>query len=212
MLLAAGVDLLGFPLRLPVHTPDLSEDETARLIRACVPPTHACLITYETDPAAVADLARLLGARWVQLHADVAPGVVAELRNAAPELGLIAALVVHGEDHDALVARGLALAPFVDACITDTFDPESGARGATGKTHDWSVSAALAHALPVPLLLAGGLTPDNVAAAVRAVQPFGVDAHTGLENERGDKDEAKVRAFVRRAKEALGRVSGSQRA
>ncbi|EPR44410.1 N-(5'-phosphoribosyl)anthranilate isomerase [Desulfovibrio sp. X2] len=211
MLASLGVDLIGFPLRLPVHTPDTSEEEAAAIIREAGIAARACCITYETDPAAVAALCAKLAVSWVQLHAVVAPADAAGLRALAPGLGVIASLVVAdgpgGGNLSELLALGSSLAPHVDAFITDTFDPSTGARGATGKVHDWSLSAALARGLPRPLILAGGLTPNNVAAAVRAVRPAGVDAHTGLEDAAGNKDRARVAAFVAAAKAALSEVA-----
>lgn len=203
MLRAAGVDLVGFPLRLDVHAPDISEDEAREIIRALALGPHACLITYLADARQIAALARFLGTAWVQLHAPVPPRALRALRQAAPELGIIKSLVVRGTNSAALLAEGRAASPFVDAFITDTFDPATGASGATGKTHDWAVSAALARALPRPLILAGGLNPRNVADAVAAVRPFGVDAHTGLEDGAGNKDPEKVRGFVSLARAAL---------
>jgi len=207
MLRAAGVDLVGFPLRLDVHAPDVSEEEAREIIRALDLGAAACCITYLTKPREVIELAEFLGTAWVQLHAPVTPEALQELRRLAPGLGIIKSLVVRGQGIEALRAEAEAAEPFVDAFITDTFDPATGASGATGKTHDWTISAALARALSRPLILAGGLNPDNVAEAVAAVRPFGVDAHTGLEDAAGDKDEGKVRAFVARAREALGRIS-----
>ncbi|MGH7810735.1 MAG: hypothetical protein ACREP5_10705 [Candidatus Binatia bacterium] len=66
------------------------------------------------------------------------------------------------QDEKTLEAMVSALSPFVDAFITDTFDPESGASGTTGKTHDWRVSRRLVELTNRPVILAGGLTPKNV--------------------------------------------------
>ncbi len=208
MLRAAGVDMVGFPLRLDVHAPDIGEAEAREIVAALSLGPAACLITYLTEARTILELARFLGAAWVQLHAPVPPAELAGLRRAAPEIGVIKSLVVRGGNLDALLAEGAAASPFVDAFITDTFDPATGASGATGRTHDWAVSAALARVLPRPLLLAGGLTPDNVAAAVARVRPCGVDAHTGLEDAAGNKDPDRIRAFVRRAKAALRKEEG----
>jgi len=104
---------------------------------------------------------------------------------------------------EALVTQALALAPHSDALLTDSLDPATGATGATGRTHDWEASRRLALASPRPLIMAGGLTPDNVAAAVAAVRPAGVDAHTGLEDAAGRKDPALVADFVGAARAAL---------
>jgi phosphoribosylanthranilate isomerase len=91
----------------------------------------------------------------------------------------------------------------VDAYITDTFDPRTGACGATGKTHDWRLSRQLVRYSPLPVILAGGLTAENVRAAILAVRPAGVDAHTGLEDVSGRKSQEKVKQFVSEAQEAF---------
>ena len=74
------------------------------------------------------------------------------------------------------------------------------ARSGAGERADWRAAAQLAHA--TELVLAGGLDPANVAGAVRAVHPFGVDVSSGVERERGVKDPARIRQFVRAAREA----------
>jgi phosphoribosylanthranilate isomerase len=76
------------------------------------------------------------------------------------------------------------------------------ARGGTGETFDWTV-AKEAVGLGKPLVLAGGLTPDNVAEAIRAVRPYAVDTASGVESTPGKKDHDKLRSFVRNAKDAL---------
>jgi phosphoribosylanthranilate isomerase len=68
--------------------------------------------------------------------------------------------------------------PIVDYLILDSVDPAIAGVGAAGKVHDWSVSAAIVSATDVPVVLAGGLSPDNVAAAVEAVGPWAVDSLT----------------------------------
>jgi phosphoribosylanthranilate isomerase len=86
-----------------------------------------------------------------------------------------------------------------DAFITDTYDPATGACGATGKVHDWDISRRLVDISPKPVMLAGGLNPKNVRKAIEHVRPAGVDAHTGVEGSDGRKDSVAVRAFVREA-------------
>jgi phosphoribosylanthranilate isomerase len=91
----------------------------------------------------------------------------------------------------------------VDAFITDTKDPATGAIGATGKVHDWAVSRALVDLSPVPVILAGGLNPGNIATAIDTVRPAGVDVHTGVEGPDGRKDPDLVRQFLARARNAF---------
>ena len=76
---------------------------------------------------------------------------------------------------------------------------DSGAKGAErGETHDWSVARAVVERSRIPVILAGGLSADNVAQAIAAVRPWGVDSftHTDVPGNRGKKDPARVRAFI----------------
>ncbi len=70
----------------------------------------------------------------------------------------------------------------MDAYITDTYDPVTKASGATGKTHNWEISKNLVELSAKPVILAGGLNPENVYDAILKVKPAGVDVHTGIEN------------------------------
>jgi len=203
VLVACGVRFLGFPLRLPVNAEDLTEAQAARIIRALPPECCGVLITYADTADEVLALCRDLGAGAVQLHGPIAAAELARIRAAAPALGMIKSLVVGEPSSRGLRQTVEAAAPHVDAFITDTFDPATGASGATGKTHDWAVSRDLVALSPRPVILAGGLTPDNVADAVRAVAPAGVDAHTGLEGADGRKDPERLRRFIAEAKAAF---------
>ena len=92
------------------------------------------------------------------------------------------------------VGKGVKNSPFV---LIDAFHPTE--RGGTGKIADWELAAQLARRYPI--LLAGGLTPANVADAIRTVRPFGVDVSSGVEASKGKKDPAKVRAFIAQVRE-----------
>lgn len=209
MLARCGATHVGLPLRLAVHKPDLSEDAARALVVSLSGRAKAVLITYIEHAGEALALCRYLGVAAVQLHGPMPLDEVRRLREAAPELYVIKSLVVGTRPEADILADAKAHAPFVDAFLTDTFDPATGATGATGKVHDWAVSERLARALPRPLILAGGLTADNVAEAILAVRPAGVDAHTGLEDARGAKDEALVRRFVAEARRAFDLLHGA---
>lgn len=203
---AAGADLVGLPLRLAHHAPDLREDEAAALVQqvhARNPRLPFACITYEKDPDAAAALCRFVGASLLQLHGEIAPEAGRILRQLIPDVLLMKSLVVGSIGEESLLQSMHAHATWADAFLTDTFDPATGAMGATGRLHDWRVSKALVAASPKPVMLAGGLTADNVCQAIRAVGPAGVDAHTGLEDSRGRKDWAALRAFVAHARLAF---------
>ena len=122
------------------------------------------------------------------------PGAYALLRRELPALKLVQVVHVAGED---TIDEALALATQVDALLLDSGVPDAPVRllGGTGRVHDWSISRRIVAASPVPVFLAGGLTPDNVAEAIRSVRPFGVDLCTGLRTE-GSLDERKLAAFM----------------
>jgi len=203
LLVACGVEWLGFPLRLAFHPEDLSDADAAAIIRSLPPHVRAVLITYLLDAEEIRALAMALGVAAVQLHGDVCTSEIVRLREVAPSLLVIKSLVVRSDNADALVDAVAQFAPHVDAFITDTFDPVTGATGATGRTHDWAVSARLVAASSRPVILAGGLDPSNVAAAIARVGPAGVDVHTGVEGPDGRKRRDLVAAFVTSARAAL---------
>ena len=134
-----------------------------------------------------------VGVDLIQLHGDEAPVILADYEGRAYK-----ALRPHTEEELDLDAPWfLDMGPregprlLIDAAI-------KGAYGGTGSLANWDVARRLARRYPI--LLAGGLTPENVADAVRAVRPWGVDVSSGVEREPGKKDWEKVRAFIDSAK------------
>lgn len=209
LLIEEGVSWIGIPLRLAVHREDLSEHEAANIVRNLGQHARFVVITYLHTAEAVLALCHKIGARIVQLHGDIAPAEIERIKQLDPGLTCIKSLVVRSGNLPILRQLAQRFSPLVAGFITDTFDPVTGACGATGKTHDWSVSRALVQHTDKPVILAGGLTPANVAEAIRRVQPAGVDAHTGVEGPDGRKDRSKVRAFVRAARNAFSAASST---
>ena len=203
MLHQCGVRYLGFPLRLPVHREDLTEKEAAAIIKGLAPPAFGVLITYLDRASEIAAFCHALGARIVQLHGDIDRDQLKRLKGLDPALTVIKSLIVGMRDNKALETTLSELSPFVDAFITDTFDPKTGASGATGKTHDWRVSRRLVELADRPVILAGGLTPENVKRAILEVRPAGVDSHTGVEDSTGRKSREKVQKFLSEAREGF---------
>lgn len=206
LILEEGADWLGFALRLPARNEDLPERDAAAIIKN-IPPHHkGVIITYLTDADEIRAFCAEMGVVTVQLHGDVSPAELRRLRRTAPDLYLLKSLVVKADNIGELSRTVDGASEWVDMFITDSFDPATGAKGATGRVHDWDISAALVRIAPRPLMLAGGLNPANVAEAIEKVRPAAVDAHTGLEDASGRKDRLKVRQFVERARRAFARV------
>ena len=209
MLQQCGIKYLGFPLRLPVHKEDLTEKEAAKVIEGLDPSMFGVLITYLNSAAEIVDLCQTLGVRIVQLHGNIHADELKHLKVLRPDLTVIKSLVIGLHDNEALESIMNDLSESVDAFITDTYSPKTGASGATGKTHDWSVSHRLVELSDRPVILAGGLTPENVSRAILEVKPAGVDSHTGVEDATGRKSRVKVQAFVGEAQAAFSMLKGT---
>jgi len=204
MLVDCGVRFLGFPFVLGHHQEDLGIDEAAAIVARLDDSATFFLITYLADAAAIDALCARLNVGMVQLHADIATPELIALRKRAPHLRIIKSLIVRSGDATSLEREVERLAPHVDAFLTDTFDPETGASGATGKTHDWAVSRRLVDLSPKPVILAGGLTASNVRSAITCVRPSGVDVHTGIEGDDGRKRRDLATRFVSEARAGFG--------
>lgn len=195
-----GADAIGF---LVNNGPGPSERfitaSTARDIIATLPPLcTTVLVTTETNPTIIEELARATRVTTVQCHAEVSPDDVRTIRAALPYLSIIKSVHVSG---DAAHVRAY-MQPFdhiVDAFVLDTAKPEQGLVGGTGETHDWTVSAEIVRTSAKPIILAGGLTPHNVRDAITTVQPYAVDANSGVSRSRTEKDPEKMRAFIHNA-------------
>lgn len=202
-LVSCGADLLGFPLGTRGDKGDVDGVEAGRIVRTLRPPVYGVLITYATSATAISALCRRLSFPIVQLHGDVAVDEVKRLAELSPGLCLVKTLVVRGADASRILEDVDRYGEHVDAFLTDTFDEATGRWGATGRTHDWSVSRRVVERSPRPVLLAGGLHPENVRRAIAEVGPAGVDAHTGVEGSAGRKDRRLVERFVESARNAF---------
>jgi phosphoribosylanthranilate isomerase len=194
----AGADALGFTLRLP-HGPHdgLGDEGAARIVAALPPFVTPVAISYPKTAAEAIDLVRVIGARAIQFHGDIELDEVARFAEEEPWVTRVKSVSVTGED---AIKEASEWACHVDALILDTYDPATGRRGATGQTHDWRISREIVRRIPVPVILAGGLTPQNVAEAIRTVGPWGVDVHTGIENRDGTRNIKSIEWFIHNAK------------
>lgn len=183
---AAGADMLGF--NFCEASPRHVTVEAAASI-ACQLPPHVVKVGVFVNPSeelvtrAIAEC----GLNLLQFHGDEPPDYCLQF-------GVMTMKAFRIRDVESLKA----LPNFqTDAWLLDAFSP--GARGGTGERFNWDL-AIEAKKFGRPIFLAGGLTAENVADAVRKVQPFGVDVSSGGESSPGKKDHAKVRAFIKAAK------------
>jgi phosphoribosylanthranilate isomerase len=203
MTAAAGADFIGVVCD-PHNLPQVSLDYArARAVLAAVPADRMRVaLTASPDVADILQMVEAVKPDVVQLVGDpqlMPPEEVARLRAAMPTVKVMRAIPVGDRQSIDLALTYQAVSDYL---ILDTHDPGAVDIGATGKTHDWHISAELVRRVHIPVFLAGGLSPDNVAQAIRAVQPWGVDSFslTNLPGSDGRKDPAKVRAFIANAK------------
>jgi phosphoribosylanthranilate isomerase len=202
---ASGADAIGLLVGQAHPSPDFLLPDQARHIVETIPPfVSATMVTHYDDPVRVADLIGQVWPAAVQIHSEMGPSDLAALKREFPHLVWLKSY--HVVDAEA-VAYGEAYRGVVDAFVLDTLDAGHGLVGGTGVTHDWSVSATIVRRYDgVPAILAGGLTPENVAQAIAVVRPFGVDVNSGVKGSGGGKDAVKVREFILRAKSATSEL------
>ncbi|MCW5941701.1 MAG: phosphoribosylanthranilate isomerase [Fimbriimonadaceae bacterium] len=189
-----GAHAVGLVSAMPSGPGVISDDAAARLARACAPGVATFLLTSRVEASAIVAQQTLIRATALQLVDAVGFDVLRELRERLPYTKLVQVLHVADER---TVEGARSVAPLVDAILLDSGNPFLAVKelGGTGRTHDWEVSRAVVDAVPVPVFLAGGLTPENVAEAIRRVRPFGVDVCGGVRTD-GRLDAAKLARFA----------------
>ncbi|MFH7319096.1 phosphoribosylanthranilate isomerase [Desulfurivibrio sp. D14AmB] len=186
---AAGVDALGFIFASA--SPRRLEPEQARGLISSLPPfVDAVGVFVNEELGVIRDIVQYCGLTMVQLHGEEDPSFC----RAMPVRVLKAIRV--GEE-----SRAADLAPFrgvVSGFVLDTYSKDQ--EGGTGRTFDWQLVPQLAP--PAPVVLAGGLTPDNVSAAIGQVRPFAVDFNSGLETAPGRKEPTLIQRAVAAVRQA----------
>jgi phosphoribosylanthranilate isomerase len=193
--IAAGADMVGFMhfARSPRYV-DLEGLQT--LISEARGRVETCVVLVNPDNSCVMEVAAL-SPDWIQLHGPETPHRVEAIRDEAGIAILKAIPIGSAED----VAGVAAFAEVADRLLLDAKPPKGADRpGGLGLQFDWSLLKALDPSLP--FMLSGGLTPDNVAGAIKSVRPMGVDASSGMETAPGVKDAKLVRAFIEKARRA----------
>jgi phosphoribosylanthranilate isomerase len=194
-----GADAIGLLAGQRHNSPDFVSATIARDISRALPPSvEAVLVTHIKE---IDELDRLLQdseITTIQLHSEIAPSSVEELRGRFPHLKIFKSVSVISADS---VAYPEAFAQLVDGFVLDSINVATGQIGGTGKTHDWSVSREIVMRYPeISIILAGGLNSENVRSAIESVRPFGVDVNSGTRASDGFKDLRKMKAFIIQAK------------
>jgi phosphoribosylanthranilate isomerase len=195
MAIDAGANAIGLVSAMPSGPGPIPEDLIAEIAAIVPPGVSSFLLTCLQDAESIIDQQRRLRVNTIQICDRLTTGSYHEIHEALPGIKLVQVIHVTGPES---VDEAILVAPHVDAILLDSGNQSLAIKelGGTGRTHDWSLSRKIREAIGVPLFLAGGLNPGNVAAAIREVQPFGIDVCSGLRTE-GALDPHKLSDFIR---------------
>jgi phosphoribosylanthranilate isomerase len=193
MAIDAGASAVGLVSAMPSGPGPIPERLIAEIAATVPPGVSSFLLTCLQDTDAIVDQQRRLRTNTIQICDRLPEGSHAQLREALPGVSLVQVVHVTGPES---VDEAILVAPQVDAVLLDSGNQSLAIKelGGTGRTHDWNLSRRIREAIDVPLFLAGGLNPANVAAAIREVQPFGIDVCSGLRT-NGALDREKLTEF-----------------
>ena len=193
MAIRYGATALGLVSEMPSGPGVIPEHLIGDIVATVPPGVASFLLTCRQSAAAIIDQQRRVRVNTVQICDHLTDGTYQQLRDALPGVTLVQVIHVTGEES---IAEAAEVAPSVDGLLLD-----SGMRtlavkklGGTGRRHDWQISRRIREAVRVPLYLAGGLRPENVAEAIKTVYPFGLDICNGVRT-AGRLDEVKLAAF-----------------
>ena len=203
-LVAVGVDHVGVLVGPGEFPRELGPERALEIFDAVQHPSQRVALSLSHDLDAVSSIVEAtapdvlhLGTTLELLSTD---GVV-ELKRRFPRLSIMRTIPVVSEASIDAASRYDGVA---DWLLLDTQEPGAAVIGATGKTHDWGLSRRIVETVGIPVVLAGGLGPDNVAEAIRSVRPAGVDSKTRTDRAAGNgKDVDKIRELVRQSRETL---------
>jgi phosphoribosylanthranilate isomerase len=196
---AEGAELLGF--NFYAGSPRYVEPAKAqRIVRRLPKRISVVGVFVNENEQTMLEIAREVGLDTLQLHGDETPAMVARLKRSFP---VIKAIRVK----QSLAAGQLRTYKAATALLLDGFDAHR--RGGTGKTFDWEIARRAKKYGRV--FLAGGLTPENVAEAIRAARPYAVDVCSGVEARPGKKDPARVKQLMRATKDAQKSAAKAKR-
>jgi phosphoribosylanthranilate isomerase len=191
----AGADALGFVVDVPWSPRNLTSTKAKMLIDATPIFVDTVVVTVPKNVSQLEKIYNELTPDFMQIHG--LRNKYWEIRDRLPDSRIIGAIQVKP---NLTIDEAVEEANLFDAILLDSYVPN--VYGGTGKTHNWKTSKEVREAIhPKPLILAGGLKPDNVTKAISIVKPYAVDVSTGVESSPGKKEEKKIVQFIKKVEE-----------
>lgn len=188
-----GASALGLVSAMPSGPGPIPEELIAKIALTIPPGVASFLLTCTEDAASIIAQQQRCRTNTLQLVDRIPNSTYQELRRELPGIGLVQVVHVTGAES---IAEAIAVSKFVGAILLDSGNQSLAVKelGGTGRTHDWTISKRIVESVKIPVYLAGGLKAENVAEAIKQVQPFGVDVCSGVRT-NGKLDEDKLAEF-----------------
>lgn len=197
MCVECGVNIIGLLVGQAHTSDDFITKELARDIKSVLPQgIKTTLITHLEVASEIIEIASFIDVDYIQLHSHLPEREVEKIRDALPDKKLLR--LIHIDTNGKLITD-ISQIKFVDFYFTDSINLKTNQVGGTGLTHNLDTDKKLIDSLDKPVFIAGGLTPENVANAVKYCKPYGVDVNSGCRAEDGSRDRIKVINFVKNA-------------
>ena len=192
-----GVNIIGLLVGQAHTSDDFISKELAKEIKNALPKgITTTLITHLEKANDIITIAKYIDVDYIQLHSHLPETEVEVIKNALPDKKLLRLIHI---DSDGKLLTDISKIKIADFYFTDSVNVKTNQVGGTGLTHNLDADKMLVETLDRPVFIAGGLTPNNVSAAIKHCNPYGVDVNSGCRAEDGSRDEQKVADFVKNA-------------
>jgi phosphoribosylanthranilate isomerase len=197
-----GASALGLVSEMPSDPGVISEGMIAQVASIMPPAVSSFLLTSKLDTLGIIAQQRRLGVNAVQICDRLIFGTYDDLRQALPGIAILQVIHITGSES---IEDAVSVAPHVHGLLLNSGYQSVAIKelGGTGRIHNWEISRRIRELVDVPVFLAGGLTPDNVAEAIRQVEPFGIDVCSGVRTD-GKLDEVKLAQFFSQVSASFG--------
>lgn len=197
MCIDAGADFLGILVGQKHVSTDFIDKYTAKeMVNFSKRKIKTVLVTHLINSDEIIELSQFIGNDVIQLHSNIDESEVEKIVKALPNIKLIRLIHISQKGQ---ICTNYKTMKYADYYLLDSFNLETNQVGGTGLIHDWNIDRELIEKLNKPTFIAGGLTPKNVASAIQAAKPGGVDVNSGCKL-NGIKNERLVKEFVFNAK------------
>ena len=191
-----GADFAGVITQVDVSTPrEVGLEKAEEIVETVSEDVRTVLVTMVEESDGIKNLERKVNPDYIQLHSDLSKSQLRDLEKDI-DTGIIGIVSIPSdlENPEKVISKAKRREEKVDILLLDTKGAHEGGR----MTHNWDISSKIRESVEVPIILAGGLTPDNVEKSIEKVDPYAVDVASGVESDPGKKSFELVEDFIKK--------------